>query len=84
MHIVRLLAPSLAFEDQTKDVDFSPRGIRARWQAGYEHTSRALEQAPWRQPFDKLDGVILHEMHEGRPADASPSAAVNVATPQTA
>ena len=65
MHIVRLLAPSIAHEDQTKDMDFSPRGIRTRWQAGYEHTCRTLDQAPWKQEFGKLDGVLLHEMHDG-------------------
>ena len=65
MHVVRLLAPSLAYEDQTKDVDFSARGIRTRWQAGYEHTSRALEAAPWMQKSDGLDSVVLHEMHAG-------------------
>jgi NTE family protein len=61
MHVVRLLAPSLAHEDQTKDVDFSAAGIRTRWQAGYEHTSRALEAAPWEGRFDPIEGVILHE-----------------------
>lgn len=61
MHVVRLLAPGLAHEDQTKDVDFSASGIRTRWQAGYEHTCRALERAPWNGSFDPLDGVVLHE-----------------------
>ena len=67
MHIVRLLAPSLAYEDQTKDVDFSARGIRTRWQAGYEHTSRAIERAPWRQELESLEGVMLHEIADGEP-----------------
>lgn len=67
MNIVRLLAPNLTYEDQTKDVDFSARGIRTRWQAGYEHTRRALEHAPWRQPFADFEGVMLHELHEGVP-----------------
>ncbi len=35
MHVVRLLAPRLGNEDNTKDVDFSPSGIRQRWEAGY-------------------------------------------------
>src|SRR5436309_2164242 len=34
MHVVRLLAPGLADEDHTKDIDFSPSGVRARWRAG--------------------------------------------------
>jgi NTE family protein len=69
MHVVRLLAPSLAHEDQTKDVDFTAAGIRTRWQAGYEHTCRAIEQAPWTGSFDPLDGVILHEPPYGLAAE---------------
>ncbi len=65
MHVVRLLAPSLAHEDQTKDVDFSARSIRMRWQAGFEHTCRAIERAPWEGDFDPLEGVILHEQPGG-------------------
>jgi NTE family protein len=61
MHVVRLLAPSLDHEDQTKDVDFSAEGIRRRWRAGYEQAQEALSRAPWRSEFDPLEGVILHE-----------------------
>lgn len=61
MHVVRLLAPSLEHEDQTKDVDFSADSIRRRWRAGYEQAQEALERAPWRGEFDPLEGVILHE-----------------------
>jgi NTE family protein len=60
MHVVRLLAPRLNNEDYTKDVDFTPVGIRKRWAAGYAHARRAIELAPW-QEFGPLDGVILHE-----------------------
>jgi NTE family protein len=61
MHVVRLLAPQLANENHTKDVDFAPDSIRARWTCGYENTLRALEAAPWESAFDPRDGVILHE-----------------------
>ncbi len=61
MHIVRLLAPSLEHEDQTKDVDFSKAGIRARWRAGYENAQLAIKQAPWRGELDEMEGVLLHE-----------------------
>jgi len=61
MHVVRLLAPRFDGEDHTKDVDFSPSGIRMRWQSGYEATLKALKRAPWEQEFDRLEGVILHE-----------------------
>jgi NTE family protein len=61
MHVVRLLAPQLENENHTKDVDFSPSSIRMRWEAGYAKTMRALDQAPWENDFDPLEGVILHE-----------------------
>ena len=35
MHVVRLLAPQLDRETHTKDIDFSPDGIKQRWDAGY-------------------------------------------------
>jgi len=61
MHVVRLLAPRIDNEDHTKDVDFSPSGIRTRWEAGYADAGRAIEQAPWEGEFEPLEGVILHE-----------------------
>jgi len=61
MHVVRLLAPALEYEDHSKDIDFSPEGIRQRREAGYRDTMVTLEQAPWRGQFDPLEGFILHE-----------------------
>ena len=61
MHVVRLLAPNIGAEDQTKDVDFSPSGVRKRWDAGYADARKAVEQAPWQGTFDPLEGVVLHE-----------------------
>ena len=70
MHVVRLLAPRLDNESHTKDIDFSPAGIRARWEAGYANTNRALTEQAWLGEFGLLDGVVLHE-----PApDADPAA----------
>ncbi|MBA3811712.1 MAG: patatin-like phospholipase family protein [Caulobacteraceae bacterium] len=66
MHVVRLLAPPLQGEDHSKDIDFSPEGIRARWDAGYADTSRVLAQAPWTRQFDPTEGFILHEAAAGR------------------
>jgi NTE family protein len=62
MHVVRLLAPRLGNEDHTKDVDFSPSGIRQRWEAGHASAQKAIQQAPWEGEFDPLEGVILHEV----------------------
>ncbi|WP_069441154.1 patatin-like phospholipase family protein [Methyloceanibacter superfactus] len=71
MHVVRLLAPRLDNESHIKDIDFSPAGIRARWQAGYADTCRALEAQAWLGEFDALEGVILHEPAPGaEPATA--------------
>jgi len=70
MHVVRLLAPQLERETHTKDIDFSPRGIMQRWEAGYSHTSAALERASWAGEFDPLSGVILHEQVEPLPMAA--------------
>jgi NTE family protein len=64
MHVVRLLAPRLDNEDHRKDIDFSPGGIRKRWEAGYEKTCREIDRAAWQGDFDPLDGVILHELAE--------------------
>jgi NTE family protein len=61
MHIVRLLAPRLETEDHTKDVDFSPSGIRRRWETGYANTQLAIAKQPWVGEFDALEGVFLHE-----------------------
>ncbi len=61
MHVVRLLAPALEYEDHAKDIDFSPDGIRQRREAGYRHTMETLEMSPWRGEFDPLEGFVLHE-----------------------
>jgi NTE family protein len=61
MHVVRLLAPRIENESHIKDIDFSPSGIRARWQAGYADTCRALARAAWIGEFGPLDAVVLHE-----------------------
>jgi NTE family protein len=72
MHVVRLLAPSFSHDDHTKDVDFSPKGIKARWDAGHADTLQALQAEPWKQAPDPLDGIVLHEPPYGRdnPAEA--------------
>jgi len=66
VHVVRLLAPPLEREDHAKDIDFSPSGVRARWDAGYLDTVRVLAQAPWTAPFDPVEGFLLHEAAAGQ------------------
>jgi NTE family protein len=58
MHVAHLVAPRLADEDHTKDIDFTPSGLRARREAGYADTARMIERAPWRRPADPIEGVI--------------------------
>ena len=65
MHVIRLLAPALDYEDHAKDVDFSAEGIRQRWEAGYRHTCETLEKAPWRAEVDPSEGFVLHEACAG-------------------
>jgi NTE family protein len=66
MHVVRLVAPPLAGEDHSKDIDFGASGIQYRWDAGYTDTMKVLSQAPWTGEFDPLEGFILHEAEGGR------------------
>jgi NTE family protein len=62
MHVVRLLAPRLAAEDHTKDIDFTPAGIRARREAGLIDTREVIEQAPWEHAHGQVhEGVHVHD-----------------------
>jgi len=61
MHIVPLRAPRIEGEDHSKDIDFTPAGIRARWDAGREFARAKIEAAPWETGFDPVMGVVLHE-----------------------
>jgi NTE family protein len=69
MHVVRLLAPALAREDHTKDVDFDPANIQARWRGGYRDMHDILARAPWTAPVDPLEGFVLHEVVKGSGAE---------------
>lgn len=60
-HLIRLQAPRLSDEDQTKDIDFAPSRIAQRWAAGYENALRALAARPWEQPVGPEEGVLLHD-----------------------
>ena len=66
MHVVRLLAPGLGDETHTRDIDFSPAGVTARWAAGYQDTQRMLVRAPWNDPFDAHEGFVLHDAGSGK------------------
>ncbi len=61
MHVIRLLAPALKHEDHSKDIDFTPGGIKARWTAGREDTLRMFESRPWHGHEGPSDGFSLYE-----------------------
>lgn len=61
MHVVPIRAPQREGEDHTKDIDFTPGGIRERWEAGRDLARHAIAAAPWGKAFDPMDGVVLHE-----------------------
>ncbi len=60
MHVAHLVGPRLEGEDSTKDIDFSPAGVRARREAGYADAMRMIERSPGCEPTDPIEGVIEH------------------------
>jgi len=60
MHLLPMQAPALRGETHTKDIDFTPAGIRARWKAGLKCAQRRIDAAPWKAPFDPLLGIVVH------------------------
>jgi NTE family protein len=74
MHVVRLLAPALSYEEHAKDIDFSPDSIRQRWEAGYVHTMKTLDKAPWRAPVEPTEGFVLHEACGGEMVETAAAA----------
>ena len=62
MHVVRLVAPRLADEDHTKDLDFNPARIEQRWQAGLRDTRQSLALRAWLDPVEPMDGLVVHDL----------------------
>ena len=60
MHVAHLVAPRLPGEDHSKDIDFTPQGVRARREAGYSDTFDMIRRAPWNAAADPMEGVIEH------------------------
>jgi NTE family protein len=60
MHLMPLHAPRLEGEAHTKDIDFTATGIDMRRRAGYADTQRVLEEKPWKNCADTMDGIIIH------------------------
>jgi len=60
MHVLPLQAPLLTGEDHTKDIDFTPAGVSARWQAGLEFARRQIAAAPWNASTEPSQGIVVH------------------------
>jgi NTE family protein len=54
-----------------KDIDFTPAGIRTRWQRGYADARRMIERAPWTARVDPMDGVVIHDSETMRRQSAA-------------
>ncbi|RBA23585.1 patatin-like phospholipase family protein [Herminiimonas fonticola] len=61
MHVISLQAPALEGEDHTKDIDFTPNGIAQRWNAGRNFARSKIASAPWDQPVDPIQGIVVHD-----------------------
>jgi NTE family protein len=61
MHIVRLNAPYIKGEGNSRDFDFTREGIRLRWKAGHDDTARVLEERPWETEVDPIGGVAIYD-----------------------
>lgn len=61
MHVLTLRAAALDGEDQSKDIDFTPAGIAARWAAGRTYARRIIAEAPWEREVDPIEGIVVHE-----------------------
>jgi len=58
MHVLPMQAPALEGEEA---IDFTPAGIRARWDACVEFAQRHIEAAPWNQSLDPVMGLMVHK-----------------------
>lgn len=61
MHVLPLRAPALSGEDHTKDIDFTPAGIGARWKAGRDFARSRIAAAPWNETIDPAVGIVVHD-----------------------
>lgn len=60
MHVLPMQVPALSGEDHTKDLDFTPGSIRARWDAGREYAKQKILEAPWNKEIDPTMGIVVH------------------------
>ena len=60
MHLLEINAEPLDGETNSREYDFSPATINARWQAGYVDTCRVIARRPWDNPIDPAVGVAVY------------------------
>ncbi|MDP2679641.1 MAG: patatin-like phospholipase family protein [Rhodoferax sp.] len=60
MHVLPMQVPPLPGEDHTKDLDFTPGRIRARWDAGRAFAKHKIAAAPWNNATDPIMGIVVH------------------------
>jgi len=60
MHLIEINAEPLDGETNSREYDFSPVTIDARWSAGYADTRRVIARRPWEDPIDPTVGVALY------------------------
>ncbi|MBM2767596.1 patatin-like phospholipase family protein [Burkholderia anthina] len=66
MRVIKLAAPRLDGDDQWKDIDFTPAGIAARRQAGFEATMQTIAARPWEIPMAPTEGLSVWSPDENR------------------
>lgn len=62
MHLIKLAAPRLAGDDFLKDIDFTPMGIAARRQSGYDDGKRVIAARPWEAAMDPIEGMSVFSL----------------------
>lgn len=62
IHLIKLAAPRLAGDDYLKDIDFTPTGIAARRQSGYEDAKRVIAARPWEAAMDPIEGMTVFSL----------------------
>ena len=60
MHLLEINAERLDDENNSREYDFSPATIDARWRAGYADTCRVIARRPWDNPIDPAVGVAVY------------------------
>ncbi len=69
MHLLEINAEPLDGESNSREYDFSPATIEARWQAGYADTLRTIARQPWADPVDPSVGVAVYASDADAAAD---------------